>query len=109
MNREVGRELRQLRLISEQIRIYRAGELSLSRLIADLDTLWNQMRIESSAWSEAFRGHWWTLEQIYAVSVDRGCRNLSEDCRVLVEEAVDQLGFLVDEALEELSFGDSGA
>jgi hypothetical protein len=49
---------------------YKAGAISLRELIYDLDIVWNEL--ERSEWSDDFRGHWWTLEQIYSVALDRG-------------------------------------
>lgn len=99
MTKLTERDLRQLHLIAERLRSYRTGQLSLARLIADLDALWNEVRLVSSEWRDEFRGHWWTLEQVYAVARDREYEALPDDHRVLVDEAVEQLEFLVDDAL----------
>jgi hypothetical protein len=93
------REERQLSLIDERLDAYRRRELSLRRLVEDLDALWNELRDSSDSWMSRFREHWWTLEQVNAVALDRGwVDDLPADHRVLVDEAVDGLDFLTDEA-----------
>ena len=94
MNAE--RENRQLALANERLDLYRSGELSLAGLIAALDALWTQFGLASQDWLEEFRSHWWTLEQVHAVRLDRQLETIPDDLMVLVEEAVDQLGFMVD-------------
>lgn len=74
---------------------YRSGAVSLRRLVDDLDAVWN--RLLSTRWSEEFRGHWWTLEQIYAVALDRGeLEALPADAKADIEEAVGGLERLLD-------------
>lgn len=59
-----------LRAIARQsLANYRRGEISLKRLVDNLDEVWSNL--ELSTWREEFRGHWWTLEQVYASAVDR--------------------------------------
>lgn len=94
-----GRELRQLELALSALDGYRRLELKLGSLISDLDALWNEFRLEPEDWLESFRGHWWTLEQFHAVALDRGLAVLPDDFEVVVDEAVDQLRFLVDSAM----------
>jgi len=73
---------------------YRAGNLSLRRLIDALDSVWNSL--ETSGWRDEFRGHWWTLEQIYSVALDRGdLANLSRDEMQEIEEALNELEVLI--------------
>jgi hypothetical protein len=74
---------------------YKAGRLSLRRLVDDLDTVWSNL--EPSDWREDFRGHWWTLEQVYAVAVDRGdLESLPQESLVAIDEATTALELLLD-------------
>lgn len=93
------REERQLALVDERLEAYRRRELSLPRLVDDLDARWNELRESSDPWRNRFREHWWTLEQVNAVALDRGWfDDLPDECQVLVDEAVDALDLLTDEA-----------
>jgi hypothetical protein len=56
-------------LIAQKMASFRAGEASLRELVDYLNSVWND--IPPSEWRDVFRGHWWTLEQVYAVAVDR--------------------------------------
>jgi hypothetical protein len=74
---------------------YKAGKVSLRALIDDLDNVWNGL--EQSEWSDEFRGHWWTLEQVYSVALDRGeLDSLSRDFLAAIDEATSGLETLVD-------------
>jgi hypothetical protein len=45
-----------------------------------------------SQWRDEFRGHWWTLEQVYAVALDRDeLAALPGDAVSDIEEAVSGL------------------
>ena len=57
-------------LAADAVAGYRAGKVSLRQLIDNLDVVWSGF--ERSSWSDEFRGHWWTLEQVYSVALDRG-------------------------------------
>jgi hypothetical protein len=82
-------------LASASLTGYRSGAMSLRRLIDDLDVVWNGL--PATEWSEEFRGHWWTLEQVYAVALDRGeLGTLPADARADIEEAVGELERLLD-------------
>jgi len=82
-------------LASTSLTGYRSGAVSLRRLIDDLDAVWN--RLISTQWSEEFRGHWWTLEQAYAVALDRGeIEALPADVKADIEGAVGELERLLD-------------
>jgi hypothetical protein len=96
---EVERERRQLRLAVSALEAYRHRDLGLGTLISDLDALWGEFRLQDDMWLEEFRGHWWTLEQFHAVAIDRELNELPDDFQVPVDEAVDQLRFLMDSAL----------
>lgn len=74
---------------------YKAGKISLKRLVDGLDDVWNYLDVFT--WSEEFRGRWWTLEQIYAVALDRGeLDSLSPESLVALEEAIAGIKSLLD-------------
>jgi hypothetical protein len=82
-------------LATDVLADYKAGKISLRRLIDDLDTVWDG--VTPSDWSDEFRGHWWTLEQIYATALDRGeLDSLSSASLVAIEEATIGLETLLD-------------
>lgn len=91
------RDRRQLALMADRLAGFRVGEVSLRHLIEDLNSIWSELEI-SGDWPDRFRSHWWTLEQVYAVAVDRDqVDQLPADLHVLVGEAVDAMSFLLDE------------
>lgn len=91
------RNERQLTLMADRLVRFRSGEVPLRRLIDDLNSLWSELEVPGD-WSERFRSHWWTLEQVYSVAVDRGQVDpLPADFSVLISEAVDSMTFMLDE------------
>jgi hypothetical protein len=88
-------DLRLRDIVRHSLAAYRTGASSLRQLVDDLDTVWSS--IQPSDWRVEFRGHWWTLEQIYSVALDRGELDLlSNDSLRAVDEAVTALERLVD-------------
>jgi hypothetical protein len=74
---------------------YRSGETSLRRLVDDLDVVWNGL--SPSDWRVEFRGHWWTLEQIYSAALDRGELDaLSPEFLAAIDESVVSLERLLE-------------
>ena len=74
---------------------YKVGKISLRRLVDDLDVVWNS--VPPSEWGDEFRGHWWTLEQIYAVALDRGELDLlSAESLAAIQQATTALEALVN-------------
>jgi len=81
---------------------YKMGKTSLRRLVDDLDVVWNG--VGPSDWGDEFRSHWWTLEQIYAVALDRGeLDSLSAVYLTAIQEATTALEALVDRWPESAS------
>lgn len=94
MIEEMPRELRLRELARRVIADYRAGVVTLRRLVNDLDSIWTNL--EPSNWKEEFRGHWWTLEQVYSVALDRNQLNeLPADAIEDIEEALNNLDALL--------------
>ncbi|MGW4799221.1 hypothetical protein ACWEPC_43070 [Nonomuraea sp. NPDC004297] len=91
MNGVMDAEQALRRLAQQVIADYRAGRVSLKRLVNDLDTVWSNL--QPSPWRGEFREHWWTLEQVYAVALDRGefPDNLPADALGDIEEALRNL------------------
>lgn len=91
--RDVARRLRDR--AAQALSAYQAGGTSLRRLIDTLDAIWSGF--EPSEWRDEFREHWWTLEQIYAVALDRGdLADLSSDDTREIGDAVNELEILVN-------------
>jgi hypothetical protein len=73
--------------IAVKLEDYRDGQTSLAQLVNDLDAVWSDL--SPSEWRDEFRGHWWTLEQVYAVGIDREeLAELPADARSDIDEAV---------------------
>jgi hypothetical protein len=103
---EMPRELRLRELARAELTNYRAGKIPLGRLVDNLDTLWSQL--EPSTWHDAFREHWWTLEQIYAVGLDRQELDaLPDDVVTDIETAVTALEALAETGSSDSSSGSS--
>lgn len=79
---------RQLVLMSSQLESYRQGQLDLAGLIQRLDALFNALEAVGASWREAFHEQWFTLEQVFAVSLDRPGKNVIGDSKEILEEAV---------------------
>lgn len=73
---------------------YQEGTLSLRRLIDDLGIVWSNAA--PSEWADELRGHWWTLEQVYAVALDRGeLTAMPEDAQADIDNAVAEIDGLL--------------
>ena len=79
---------RQLLLMKEQIASFEAGSLHLGYLVRDLEALNDSLQSVPESWREAFHQEWWTLEQVFAVGLDRNEERLCEENLRLVEEAI---------------------
>lgn len=92
---EATRNQRQIDLMAQRLLSYRDRTLNLQALISDLDSLWVEVEAPKQ-WKDEFRGHWWTLEQVNAVAIDRSFRELPADLQVMVDEAVSSMLFLLE-------------
>jgi hypothetical protein len=79
---------RQYDLMEEHLRHFEEGVTDLGALIAGLDTLLECLEAADKAWKAQFRSEWWTLEQVYALALDRGQTQLPPESRALINEAV---------------------
>ncbi|MFD7118998.1 hypothetical protein ACFWAA_18455 [Streptomyces sp. NPDC059922] len=76
--------------VRQSIQKYRAGGIALRILIDDLDSVSSDL--EGSPLGEDLRSHWWVLEEIYAVALDRGdLQELPRDDGLAIEETLDAL------------------
>ena len=97
---------RQYDLMLDRLRAFTRGAVSLRKLIEDLRSLAEALEDPPLGWKEDFLSDWWTLEQVYAVAVDRDeLDNLSAESQVLIDGAVAALKRVVVEALKPGSGG----
>ena len=89
---------RHLTRMQDRLSMYARGELSLATLIGDLEALMAALTVASSSWRRSFHEHWGTLEQVYAVTADRGEMKLDKDNAALVDQTVKDLSVLVEDA-----------
>ncbi|GEM_PF-519857 len=79
---------RQYNLMASRLQLFETGEASLANLIDELRVLLDSLELPDPAWQEKFRGEWWTLEQVYAVSLDSGVAELTAESQQFVKETV---------------------
>ncbi len=92
---------RQFRLMHEYIEAYRLGAISLRALIDGLSALLDVLESAGDSWKARFRSEWWTLEQVYASSLDRnqGQLRLDDEERQLVRSGLTNLSALLQDVL----------
>ncbi len=96
------RERRQYTLMRDKLSEFHSGALSIGSLIDSLSALLDNTEDASTQWLDEFREHWWTLEQIYAVELDREEQGeLPPESLSLVSATVSSLQKLVEKALME--------
>lgn len=89
-------DLRQYELMLDRLDSFRRGAISLRKLVEDLRSLVEALERPSPAWKEEFVGEWWTLEQVYAVAIDRNeLDHLPTESQELVNMAVASLRKMV--------------
>ncbi len=76
---------------------------SLGSLIATLDFLFESLEGVNADWKDKFRKHWGILEEVNAFVLDEGRTGFSDDERKLLNHAVEDLKFLVKEAIHPAS------
>ncbi|ETS29634.1 hypothetical protein BB987_17515 [Photorhabdus temperata] len=64
-------DLRQLNLMKETLGAYVENRLPLNVLIDRLRDLLDCLQDVNNEWKEQFYEHWFSLEQVYAVALDR--------------------------------------
>lgn len=88
---------RQYNLMLEHLRRFEEGASDLSSLIGGLDSLLECLEAPNEEWKQRFRNKWGTLEQVYAVALDRGQTELSIEDEALVNQAVRNIRQLLAE------------
>src|SRR5436309_3455032 len=78
-NWKTEHDQRQYELMSVAIQQYEDGTINLPSLVSGLEALLASLEAADRGWVERFRSEWWTLEQVYAVALDRGQTELSAE------------------------------
>ena len=86
---------RQYQLMAKSVQQFKEGELDIYNLIRIIEGLLDVLQIPDEKWKDDVRNEWWTLEQVYAVAVDKGQKTLSAEDIDLVNEAVENIEILV--------------
>lgn len=89
---------RQLRKMKRQLASFKAGDLSLPALIGDLEFLLNAMESIPIEWKRGIHEQIATLEEVYAITLDRGLAHTDELGMSLIKEAIKNL----DEKFQEI-------
>jgi hypothetical protein len=93
---------RQYELMLDRLKGFAFGAVGLPKLIEDLRSLADALEKPAPAWKEDFLSEWWTLEQVYAVALDRGeLDRLPAESQDLLDGAVAALSRKVVEALRQ--------
>lgn len=70
---------RQYGAMAVALQQYEDGTINLPSLVSGLESLLACLEAADQNWVERFRSEWWTLEQVYAVAIDRGQTDLSAE------------------------------
>lgn len=62
---------RQINLMKDKLNSFILRKISLKELIDDFKALLSCLQSVDMAWKELFYEHWFILEQVYAVALDR--------------------------------------
>ena len=63
-------DIRQIALMKELISSFKLKKIPIEVLINNLRALLDILETKDTSWKEKFYDHWFTLEQVYAVSLD---------------------------------------
>jgi hypothetical protein len=88
---------KQHQLMTNYLLEFEQGSLKISQLIELLDGLLESLEDMEENWTDRFRSEWWTLEQIYAVAVDRGENRLDAESESLIYEAIENMKALLND------------
>jgi hypothetical protein len=84
-------------VIGKYLQQFDNNELTLDRLISELEDILETFPNSDEKWKENFRSEWWTLEQVYAVACDRGEITLNPESENLVHETLENMKNLLKE------------
>lgn len=71
----------------------------MGRLVAELESLLQQLVSPDEEWRRRSLGHWGALEEVFAVALDRSSEHLDAESRSIVETAISELRALAGELL----------
>lgn len=71
-------------------------------MISELESLGTLVETPPESWRRSFQEQWGTLEEVFAVALDRGWLALDEEGSEIVADAVAKLASLASDALAHL-------
>ena len=89
---------RQYQRMIASIDAYESGQMSLPKLIDNLDALLVCLENMSGEWYDSFMGEWTVLEEVYAVALDRNGGRLEDDDLRKIASAVNAIRIMVSDA-----------
>ena len=92
-------EKRHLQQMQLSLGSYPASVSSLGRMVAELEALHALLGSRDDTWKKRFYGQWASLEEVFAVALDRQMEALDEEGNRIVSAAIFELRAIVDEAL----------
>lgn len=81
--------------MKDHITEFEEGKLGLDQLINALYGLLKSLQTTEEEWIDKFQSEWWTLEQVYAVALDRKETTLNSDSQNLVYETLENMKTLL--------------
>ena len=87
-------------LIGKCLQQFDNNELTIDRLISELETFLETFPNSDEKWKEKFKSEWWTLEQVYAVACDQGETTLNPENENLVYETLENMKNLLKEVMK---------
>jgi|ERR1700720_639227 len=98
---ELERDSRQYQLMLDRLSAFERKAIGLPDLVEDLRSLIDALS-STNRWAQELLSDWWTLEQVYAVAIDRDqLQSLPQDSEDLVKEAITALRDLLARAVAE--------
>ncbi len=89
-------DYRQYILMLNSVRSVKRNINSLGEAISSLEGLLHQLEQPDREWAEEFQDQWWTLEEIYAVSLsDDGTTFINETDKDSLMKALDHLEVMI--------------
>lgn len=91
-----------LTLMDLKIDRYFDGSLYISDLIYDLESFLNQLTIVNDQWKKDFRTIWLDIEVAYALALDQGLDNLTDEGIIVTENSLHILRKMIKNKLTYL-------
>lgn len=83
--------------MKDHITEFEQGRLRLDQLINALYGLLKSLQTTEEEWIDKFQSEWWTLEQVYAVALDRKETTLNSESQNLVDETLENMKILLED------------